>query len=263
MKLQHPFLFCGIIAILTLATACKDKQEPKVYSVANPPAPAPAAMSQGGTPAAMPPGHPAIGGAMSQGGEMPASLPSGHPAMGGAPAMGGGPTPEISSGTIPPHWTMQAPTSMRLASFVVKGEQGATADISLIALNGAAGGTLDNVNRWQSQLGQPDLTAEALAQKAQRLPSPLGEMTVVDLQGLAPGADATKDGRIIAAIVAGEGMTFFFKMRGNAELVGSQKADFLQWIGTVSLGKPKADAPAEPAAAPAQNNAAAAGTPAP
>ena len=174
--------------------------------------------------------------------------------------------PEISAGTPSPQWEMQPPTSMRLASFLVKGEKGAMADISLIVLGGAAGGVLDNVNRWQSQLGQPDLTADELAQKAQHLKSPLGEMTVVDVQGLPQGADAAKDGRIIAAIVSGDGMTLFFKMRGNAELVGAQKADFIQWVGTVRFVEVKPEAasvPATPAAAPTMDAAAPAGSPNP
>ncbi|MEI6561348.1 MAG: hypothetical protein WCO68_04585 [Verrucomicrobiota bacterium] len=237
MNLHPSTLLCGALAVLALHSGCKDKQEAKVYSVEKTPAQA-TPPAQQAMPAAMPPGHPAIG-----------------PTSGGIVAADK-PLSEIQPGTPPPQWVMQPPTPMRLASFLVKGENGASADISLIILGGAAGGVLDNVNRWQSQLGQPDLTADALAQKAEHLPSPLGEMTVVDLQGLPQGADAAKDGRILAAIVTGEGMTFFFKMRGNAELVGAQKADFLKWAGTVRFGEAKADAetksstPAAPASSP-------------
>ncbi|MCX6966820.1 MAG: hypothetical protein NTZ46_03405, partial [Verrucomicrobia bacterium] len=152
------------------------------------------------------------------GGAMPAMAPPNHPSMGGGmaaqPAMGGTAAPEVNIGTAPEDWKMKPPTSMRLASFEVQAEKDAVADISLILLNGAAGGVLSNVNRWQSQLGQPELTEAELAQKAQRVDSPLGEMTVVDLKGLPSGADAAKDGRIVAAMVAKDGMMFFFKMRG-------------------------------------------------
>ena len=233
MKLQRFFLFSGALALVALNSGCDNKQEPKTYSVANPPSETPAAVHpSGGAPAAIPPGHPSVG------------------PMKGAPAPDGKRAPEISSGTPPPHWEMQPPTPMRLASFLVKGEKGAMADISLILLNGAAGGVLDNVNRWQSQLGQPDFTADDLAKKAQHLQSPLGDMTVVDLQGLAPGADAVTDGRIIAAIVTHEGMAFFFKMRGNAELAGAQKADFIRWACTVRSGEVQTDTAAKAPASP-------------
>jgi len=234
MNLHQSSLLCGALAIMALNSGCNDKQETKVYSVEKTPAQAtPAAQQSGAMPSTMPPGHPMVG-----------AMSGGNVASVAADKQ----LPEIQPGTPPPQWVMQPPTPMRLASYLVKGENGAVADISLILLGGAAGGLLDNVNRWQSQLGQPDFTADELAQKAEHLKSPLGEMTVVDLQGLTQGADVAKDGRIVAAIVSGEGMTYFFKMRGNAELVGAQKADFLKWVGTVHTAEAKTDAEAKPSA---------------
>src|SRR3954468_9659033 len=55
------------------------------------------------------------------------------------------------SGTVPRNWEPQPLAEMRQASYLVKGENGAVADISLVRLGGGAGGTLDNVNRWLSQ----------------------------------------------------------------------------------------------------------------
>ncbi|MEI6350079.1 MAG: hypothetical protein WCP06_03115 [Verrucomicrobiota bacterium] len=133
---------------------------------------------------------------------------------------------------------------MRLASFAVKGENATEADISLILLGAGAGGILDNVNRWQSQLGQPALSADELANKSKTLTTPLGQMTVVDIQGLPQGADPKKDGRIIAAMASKADMTVFFKLRGNAELVGAEKDDFLKWIGSVRFGTPTTADPA-------------------
>lgn len=140
------------------------------------------------------------------------------------------------SGTTPPDWEAQPLSAMRQASYLVKGANGATADISLVALAGPAGGALDNVNRWLSQLGQPAITAEQLARKAEHATSPLGDVTVVDIEGLPDGADASKDGRIIAGIVAADGKSWFFKMRGNSALAASQKEGFIRWIGTVRVG---------------------------
>jgi len=230
MKLYPSFLLCGIFSISLLNSGCNEKQDAKVYSVAKEtPSAQPADPHAGAMPGMTPPGHPSVGG------------------MAGAPEMSGKTAPEIDTGTPPPQWKMKAPTPMRLASFEIKGEKETVADISLIILGGAAGGVLDNVNRWQSQLGQPLFTAEDLAQKGQILDSPLGKMTVVDLQGLPAGADAAKDGRIVAAILSNAGMTFFFKMRGNAELVGTQKADFLKWATQVRAAKPGAPADKAPA----------------
>jgi hypothetical protein len=148
---------------------------------------------------------------------------------------------------------------MRQASYLVKGANGETADISLVALAGPAGGVLDNVNRWLSQLGRAAVTGEELAQKAQHVASPLGDVTVVDLEGLPDGADPAKDGRIIAGIVTADGKSWFFKMRGNAALAGSQKEGFLKWIGTAQVNAEASSAeppvPADRPAVPADHPA--------
>ena len=114
-------------------------------------------------------------------------------------------------------------TSMRQASYLVQGDGGATVDISLVILRGAAGGTLDNVNRWRSQLGQPAIDEATLKQTSQTLTTPVGEAVAVEIEGLAPGADAAKDGRMIGVIANREGDAWFYKMRGNAALTATEK----------------------------------------
>ena len=158
---------------------------------------------------------------------MPANAPS--------PSMPGGMAPVASAGSIsvPSNWQPQPLSEMRQASFLVKGPNGATADISLVGLGAAAGSVLENVNRWLSQLGQPPIDEQKLNQIAHRISTNLGEVTVVDLAGLPPGADPAKDGRIIAGMTSNGNSTLFFKIRGNAELTESQKNDFLKWIAAV------------------------------
>ncbi len=228
-----------LLAVAGLFTGCKDKDAVNVYRVSKgePESPAPQTS------------EPASGG-------MGALPPMGAPAVPGAASA----QPSQVTGTAPANWEAQPLTSMRQASFLVKGDNGAAADISLVALAGTAGGVLDNVNRWLSQLGQPAITAEQLAKTAQLVGSALGDVTVVDLAGLPEGADAAKDGRIVAGIASGEGRTFFFKMRGNAALAESQKEGFIRWIGTVRMAEtaPGAEpvAPVLPPMAPAAAHAA-------
>ena len=151
----------------------------------------------------------------------------------------------------PKNWETQAPSTMRLASYLVKGEAGALADISLVILDGAAGNTLDNVNRWLGQLGQQPIAAEKLSTLAQKVTTALGEMAVVDLEGLAQGADASKDGKILAALATVKGETWFFKMRGNAALVTAEKAHFLDWVRSANPATRPESAFESPAVAPA------------
>ena len=157
------------------------------------------------------------------------------PTNAASPSFSGGMPASVSSkvGITPPNWEPQPLSQMRQASFLVKGEKGAVADISLVSLGAAAGNALDNVNRWLSQLGQPSITAEKLSEIAQQITTAVGQVTVVDLVGLPQGADPAKDGRIIAAIAPTSSSTLFFKMRGNASLSEKEKAEFIKWVAAV------------------------------
>jgi hypothetical protein len=131
---------------------------------------------------------------------------------------------------VPKSWEAQPLSQMRLASFLVRGENGATADISFVALGPAAGNILDNVNRWLGQLKQPAVNEEKLKSLIQPVATERGEVAVVDLSGQPENGDANKDGRIVGAIAAEENGTSFFKMRGNAALVGAEKENFIKWV---------------------------------
>ena len=151
-----------------------------------------------------------------------------------APRMPGGLAPAAQTAvTTPPNWEPQPLSQMRQASFLVKGDNGAVADVSFVSLGSAAGNVLENVNRWLGQLGQPPITEQKLGETAQRLHTSLGDVTIVDLAGLPDNADPSRDGRIIAAMVTTANATLFFKMRGNADLTESQKGDFIKWVAAV------------------------------
>jgi len=210
--IQKTTLFAlGALLAVLLFPSCNNKQGIQVYRVSKEAAPPENT------------GMPAMDGNSSM------------PSMTGAAAPGG---ESAIISTPPAGWEPQPPSSMRLASFLVKGDNGAVADISLIALGGGAGGVLENVNRWYSQLGQPAITQENLAQTAKHVPSMFGDVMLVDIEGKPAEGAAEKDGRIIGGIVPGEGRTMFFKMRGNTVLAEAQKQNFIKWIGSVRPEEP-------------------------
>ena len=135
---------------------------------------------------------------------------------------------------------------MRSASYVVAGSGGSMADVSLVILPGQAGGLLRNVNQWRDQLGLPNLDEAAFEKTAQWLTTPVGPGAVIDLTGLAPGADPAFDGRTVAVVVELAMQTWIFKMRGNAELVAGQREAFLEWVAGVRLAESEIPPPAPP-----------------
>jgi len=202
MKSRVVFLSLVVVSL----AACNNKSEIKVYRVSKAP------LEETGP---------------EQQGALPANAPS--------PSMPGGMAPVASAASIPapPNWQPQPLSQMRQASFLVKGVNGAVADISFVGLGASAGNVLENVNRWLSQIGQPPIEEQKLNQIAQHLTTSIGDVTVVDLAGLPNGADPAKDGRIIAAMTTNGSSTLFFKIRGNAALTESQRSDFIKWVAAV------------------------------
>src|SRR5438094_4329689 len=174
----------------------------------------------------------------------------------GPPRMPGGlAAREDTAVATPPNWEPQPLSQMRQASFLVKGENGAVADISFVSLGSAAGNVLENVNRWLGQLGQAPITEQKLGDITQRLRTSLGDVTIVDLAGLPDNADPARDGRIIAAMVTTANATLFFKMRGNADLTKAQEGDFIKWVAAVCNAQTQTGSP-QVAAGPPQMPAA-------
>lgn len=60
---------------------------------------------------------------------------------------------------IPAGWQHKPGSSMRKASYAI----GAEGECYVVVLNGNGGGVAANINRWRSQLGQGNMTAEAIA----------------------------------------------------------------------------------------------------
>jgi hypothetical protein len=205
----------GALVVVVLAAGCQRKTEIKVYRVSKAPLE-----------------------------ELASGQQNAMPTNEATPAFSGGMAPVTSTSvTTPPNWQPQPLSQMRQASYLVKGDNGATVDISLVSLGPAAGHELENVNRWLAQLGQPPITQEKLAGVAQRLSTSLGNVMIFDLTGLSQGADSKKDGRIIAAMAPTSDSTLFFKMRGNPALTEAQKSDFIKWVAAVCDAQAKNKSP--------------------
>jgi hypothetical protein len=173
-----------------------------------------------------------------------------------APRMPGGLAPAAETAvTTPPNWEPQPLSQMRQASFLIKGENGAVADISFVSLGSAAGDVLENVNRWLGQLGKPPITEQKLPEIAQQLRTSLGDVTIADLTGLPDNADPARDGRIIAAMATTGNSTLFFKLRGNADLAETQKGDFIKWVAAICNAQTQTEPPQMAAAPPNDSGA--------
>jgi len=203
-------LAAAALALLALAAGC-GRDDVKVYKVdssdAVATAPPPATATAPGT--------------------MPATMPDGLP----APDNSG--LPKLKY-TLPGGWKEKALTQLRVASFEIS-ENGKTADVSVIPLNGPAGGDTANVNRWRGQVGQSPLDEMELKKSA--APAQVGDKAadLYDITGTATGSGDAE--RIIGTILHAEETTWYFKMMGDAALVEAQKPAFLAFLKSVEFEK--------------------------
>jgi len=144
------------------------------------------------------------------------------------------------SWVTPPTWTeappSTAPGSMRLIDmrFGEKGE----GECYLSAIPGNAGGVEANVNRWRTQMGQPNYTPEEL----EKLPKKifLGRESVFvdfegDFQGMGAAENAQKGFRLLGLVQPAPEFTLFVKLTGPKELVAQHMAAFEQFYQSISI----------------------------
>lgn len=148
--------------------------------------------------------------------EQPAQIqmPAGHPDSSAV-------APQLKWKT-PDGWTEVPASDFRVASFKITGQNGSQADVSVIPLPGDAGGDFSNVNRWRGQVGLEPVSVEDFARVAQSIE--------VDGQSARLYDQAGDSSQILAVIQQREGMTWFFKMTGDPQLVAQQKLVFMEFL---------------------------------
>ncbi len=204
---SHRFTSGSAILALAFVLAGCGRNDVQVYRVGKEQPQSPP--GQGADAAALPPGHPEV---------------SAHP-----PGL---------KWTLPAGWEEVPPGQMRVASFRIKGDAGKQADVSVVPLPGAAGGTLANVNRWRGQVGLPPVAEGEISNLAQKVEIAGQPVELFDQAGQASGSgDPT---RILAAVLSREGLAWFFKVTGDDQLVAQQKPAFVSFLKSLSFAAPAA-----------------------
>lgn len=235
-----PRLLCPTtLALLTLMLAACSRDEIRTYKVAKEPS---ANKSAANPASSMPADHPAVPGMLPPGhppteASANAQLPPGHPpTMQGSPsvAASGTSTPAAAPGdltwTAPAAWQPKALGQMRKGSYSIKSDAGEL-DLSIFVFPGAAGGTVENINRWRGQVGMAPIATATLADESMPLRTDAGlELIVVDLRG--SGAES-----ILGAILPGQDRSWFFKLKGPSALVQDAKPAFLSFLKTVQTAR--------------------------
>ncbi|MEP6820791.1 MAG: hypothetical protein ABI946_00415 [Chthoniobacterales bacterium] len=133
-------------------------------------------------------------------------------------------------------WEEQPASGFRKGSYVVRGADGKTADVSIISFPEAAGGVLANINRWRDQMKLAPVADEAQAGTALAVDG--HDILFVDLVSEQPITPGNAKSRILGGILPLTGETWFFKMMGPDALVESQRVTFKEFLQGVHVAHP-------------------------
>jgi hypothetical protein len=127
----------------------------------------------------------------------------------------------------PPGWKeVTANDGISLAVFQIEEGNKMPARVTISA---AGGGSAANVNRWRAQVGLEPVSESQIQKDLRPIDVGGSEGQYVDLTG----PESAGGFRILAVMVPKENVTWFFKMRGPADLVGRQKSAFESFVGSV------------------------------
>lgn len=146
----------------------------------------------------------------------------------------------------PKTWNSKAPSSsMRLAEFTVPKVAGDAEDatVTVFFFGATQGGNVQaNIDRWMSQMAQPDGKASKDVAKTSSMTSTTGlKITVVDVSGtyvaeVAPGSNEhfNKTGfRQLAVYIETPGGPHFVKLLGPAKTVAAANDGFTAFLKTL------------------------------
>lgn len=132
----------------------------------------------------------------------------------------------------PSGWKELEPTSMRVGNFLLSnGEK--KAEVLIIPFPGNTGSELDNVNRWRREIGLTPIGESDVSSEKVSIGSDEGKL--YDLAGA--------DQRTLAAELHKDGTSWFFKMRGDKELVAQNKPAFVEFLKSIHFDSAHSEEP--------------------
>jgi hypothetical protein len=114
-----------------------------------------------------------------------------------------------------------------LTSFQVA-EGGRRAEVTVLPLGGPTGSEIENVNRWRGQVGLGPITGEQFARDRPR------KVEVAGLTGIYADLTGPRQRMLLVVLEKGK-QKWYFKMLGDAELVGRHKGAFEKFVQSVKF----------------------------
>jgi hypothetical protein len=156
------------------------------------------------------------------------------------PAITSQPEP-VTWPAVPVGWTQTAAGYMGSGTFTVNGADGKQADVSIVPLWGLGGGDDATINRWRKEVNLPALPEDQTLQSAVNAQVGGQPALLFDIAGQDPTSGQPT--RILGVIQHGVGVTWFYKMTGDADLVKQQEKTFLAFLQSLNSTSSPGQAP--------------------
>lgn len=196
-------------------------------------------------PGALPEGHPPI----DTSNDPPAGLPAGHPPIDSpspqtnAPSKNSAASDLLPKFDLPPAWKPVPAGGMRLAEFAVgEGQQAPHMAVSRFPADAGPmiADPLANINRWRGELGLAPIQKDAISGATQTIQV---DGTPALYAPMVPGAAKKDESQAkeatLAAIVKSGNQIWFFKMRGERELVKKHEDEFKAFLKSLKFSHDK------------------------
>jgi hypothetical protein len=155
------------------------------------------------------------------------SVPKEHPPI--PQTMAATPAAPVEVNAAPIHWTTPAgwqelpPTSVRIGNFLIAGANDKKAEVAITSFPGTVGTELDNVNRWRHEIGLEPVKQDGISSQT---------VTIDAREGKLYGFTGASANTVVVSLPR-EDATWFFKLRGDKNIVDGAKTSFLDFLKSV------------------------------
>jgi hypothetical protein len=125
------------------------------------------------------------------------------------------------------------PTSPRIGSFAIPGQDGAKAEAAIFSFPGLVGTELENVNRWRNELKLPPVEQDKIISAPVTIDSLEGKL--YEMSGVSNST--------VAVSLPRNGDTWFFKMWGDKDVVADAEPVFRDFLKSIHFNAAASEAP--------------------
>jgi hypothetical protein len=131
-------------------------------------------------------------------------------------------------GDVPQNWEEKSPSGMRVAQFLVKGNDNSQGEVAVMPMIGLKANKNEILAIWKGQLGQ-NVTEKT---ETVRIGNEEGEL--FDLTSQQPPNQELPQ-RILVAMLIKNNVNWFFRIAGTSNLIEQSKPDFIKYLSSIKI----------------------------